>query len=290
MFLLRLALLLIFPFACVATNLKPWFGTEYEFELRETALYQNYRSLAIPNRSHRELSHRSSNVHCPDQRTSNDLFITTSIEYPFKRYSGEFEATAAFTHYQTQRWDNFRVTGRYLLQSEAVGAPFSMVIGITLTQPLTRGLQDVSSFHHGHLEGELHLSVGKKYGPSCSSDYFFRSWGYISVGTSDIGNPWIRGELAAEYKYNDNQELRGIINGIYGAGSRNLCERKFTGYGTIKHRSVDIGMRYAYTLGCWGTVSLQYSRRVYAYNFPSEANLVLFEYYFPFGHQPAYDY
>ncbi len=49
-----------------------------------------------------------------------------------------------------------------------------MVVGIILTEPYSRALHDVSSFHHGHLEGEFNIAVGMKYGCPCSRDYLFR--------------------------------------------------------------------------------------------------------------------
>ena len=101
-------LFLLLPLTCEATDLKPWFENEYEAVMRSSVLYQNYHSIAIP--------------HHPDfkpkenfNREQNDAFITLSALYPFKRYCGEFEATAAYTRYEKFRWDNFRITGRYLM-------------------------------------------------------------------------------------------------------------------------------------------------------------------------------
>lgn len=259
-----------FPFMCAATDLKPWFGREYEFEIRTTLLYQNYDSLAIP--------HHSSEIH-----TANDVFLTLSVAYPFRRYCGEFEATAAHTHHQHYRWDNFRVTGRYQWMDETDGCPFSLVTGITITEPYSRALHDISSFHHGHIEVEAHLSFGKKYGYPCSQLYLFRWWNVIGIGKAEEDDPWYREEVACEFAYDTIHQFRGFIHALWGAGGKHLRPHDFRGYGDIKHRSIDLGVRYSYTLDCWGTLSLQYARRVYARNFPADANLVTFEYYFPFN-------
>ncbi len=270
-------LFLFIPLICTATDLKPWFGNNYETEIRATLIYQNYNAISIP--------HRHSFRH-----NENDAFMTLSATYPFKRYSGEFEATAADTRYQKYRWDNFRITGRYQWMTEAEGDEFSLVTGLTLTQPYSRALHDISSFHHGHIEGEATMSFGQKYGRPCSHDYTFRWWSVTGIGASDVGSSWVREDLACEYNHDDTHELRGFVNTLWGLGGKNLRPEHFKGYGNINHKSVDLGIRYSYTIGCWGTLSIQYARRVYAYNFPENTNLALCEYYFPFGSQPSCNY
>ncbi len=265
-------LFLFIPFFCVATDLKPWFGTEYEAEIRATLLYQNYDSLAIPH--HNSFKHKR-----------NDAFMTLSATYPFRRYCGEFEATAADTRHQKYRWDNFRITGRYQWMDETDGFPLSLVTGITLTEPFSRALHDISSFHHGHIEAEAHLSFGKKYGYSCSNFYIFRWWNVTGIGKAEEDHPWYREDVACEYNYGDVHQFRGFVHTLWGTGKKNLHPHHFKGYGDIKHKSVDVGFRYSYTLGCWGIWSIQYARRVYASNFPENANLALIEYYYPFGSQ-----
>lgn len=268
-----LFLLLIIAFSCHATDLKPWFGKEYEAEIRASVLYQNYHSLASPDRH---------------AGTENDAFTSLSIAYPFKRYCCEFEATVANTRYQNCRWDNFRFTGRVQGLDERAGDCISLVGGITITQPMSRALHDVSSFHHGHLEAEFTLSVGKEYGIFDYPPFQYRWWNVFGIGQANLGVPWVRDYVAFEYRYNDVHQFRGFAEVLYGTGAENIGEfgrHCFDGYGYIKHRSVDVGIRYSLDLNCWGTLSLQYSRRVYASNFPDNANLVYFEYYVPFGSQ-----
>lgn len=260
-----------------ATDLKPWFGKDYEVELRASLLYQNYNKVSIPH-------HRSFN------RNENDGFAELSAAYPFKKYCCEFEVIAANTKHQNCRWDNFRLTGRYQCFDEQEGSPFSVVVGFTFIQALSRAVHDISSFHHGHFEGEFTLSIGKKYGFLETDSYQQRWWNVIGVGNSDIGSAWLRDYFAWEYNYADVHQFRGFINAQLGTGKDNLDPCCFNGYGHIAHRSVDVGIRYGYSFNCWGTLSLQYARRVYAYNFPANANLVLLEYYLPFGFQSSCNY
>src|SRR5437868_908175 len=150
MFKIKIFLLCMIPFSIQATNLIPWFGNIYEAELRASGLYQNYD--------------RISSGHHTYKRNANDYFLTLSAEYPFKRYSGEFEATGARTHKQQPiRLDNVRITGRYLWTDQLEGDPFNIVSGIIVDLPLTHAVHDPSSFHHGHIEGELNVAFGKKY-------------------------------------------------------------------------------------------------------------------------------
>lgn len=271
-----LYLLLSIPVVCAATDLKPWFGNQNEVEMRATLLYQNFDSLATT------AHHRKHN--------ENDEFLTLSAAYPFKCYCGEFEVTTANTHHQNYRWDSFRVTGRYQLKSEAEGNPISAVAGITVCEAFSRALHDLSSFHHGHIECEATLSFGKKFGYPCTNDYIFRWWNVLGYGFGDVGSGWVREDAAFEYKYNERHQFRGFVNTLWGTGNNRLNPHDFKGYGSIKHQSIDVGARYGYIMGCYGTLSIQYARRVYAHNFPKNANLVLLEYYLPFGVQVSTSY
>jgi hypothetical protein len=165
-----------------------------------------------------------------------------------------------------------------------------MTGGITLTQPFSRAMHDVSSFHHGHFEGEFTLSIGKEYGRRGYSCYDYRWWNVFGIGQADLGVPWLHEYVAFEYLLEEVHHFRGFCEVLFGTGSENLVQRCFDGYGYIKHRSVDVGIRYDYDMCCWGRLSIQYARRVYARNFPENANLVVLEYYLPFGSQFTFSY
>lgn len=275
-------LLIIFlsiSLGCWATDLKPWFGNDYEVEFRGTLLYQNYNSISTSC----TCRHRHNN-------NNNDIFATFSAAYPFKRFSGEFEVTAASTRHQPYNWDNIRITGRYQWMNDIDGDPISLVTGLTVDQCFTGALHDISSFHHGHLEAEAHVAFGKTYGDLYEQGYLYRWWGVLGIGDADTGWVWLRGDVAGEYYYDDRHLFRGFMKTLWGTGHKDLNPRHFDGYGKIQHRSVDLGIRYSYSMDCWGTVSLEYAHRVYAHNFPKDVNLLLFEYYYPFGSQPSCSY
>jgi hypothetical protein len=270
--------LCVLPALCNAADLRPWFGKEYEVELGLSLLYQNYSSLATS---------------CRRQATqgSNSAFLTLHAQYPFRLYCVEFEATAAASCRQHPGWDNFRLIGRRQLLRESEGLPATLTAGFILTQPLTRALHDISSFHHGHLEGEAFLSLGKSYG-GCAEDedFSFRCWAVGGIGTADVGLPWIRADAACEYNIRNKHKWRLILNTLWGNGKKPLNPCHFKGYGCIHHQSIDCGLRYTYGPCCCGELRAQYLQRVYARNFPDNAHLLFFEYCYPFGVQLPYDY
>lgn len=273
-----LYIFLCFPVLCRATDLKPWFGNEYEFEVRALLLYQNYHSIATPVRHVR-------------QHKANDGFATLGVLYPFKRFCGEFEATVAYTRHQKGgRWDSFRLTGRYLWLDETRGDVINLTTGLLYTQVYSRALHDISAYHHGHIEGEANFAFGKKYGDLSSKDYAFRWWGVAGVGVADVSKIWFRGDAACEYKYKNKHLLRLLANTWWGMGHHNLHPNHFKGYGFIRHRSVDLGVRYGWIMERYGTLSIEYARRVFAHNYPEDTNLILFEYAVSFGSQCPYNY
>jgi hypothetical protein len=237
-------------------------------------VFQEYSSIQTPKREY--------------TRNANDYFWTLSAAFPFRRYRAEFEFTAAHTHHQHLGFDNFRISYAYSLLDDRED-PFSLMVGMILGEPYSRALHDVSSFHHGHLESEFFLTMGGRIGPCYNKDYTFRYWNVVGLGCSDRGSSWIREDAAIEFKV-EMHEFRVFANTLWGLGHDNLKLNCFKGYGRIQHRSVDVGFRYGCSFDCFGTLSVQYARRVYAHNFPQQANLVMFEYYLPFGSQdPPYD-
>jgi hypothetical protein len=264
-----LLLFFLLPIVCGATDLKPWYGYEYEFEMRATFLYQNFDQISSCNHL--------------EKHTENDGFLTLSVAYPFKRYCCEFEATVADTRVQNYRWDNFRITGRFQFLGEIYGNYLTAVAGLILDEPLSQALHDVSSFHHGHINGEAFLSFGKEYDQ-------FRWWTIVGLGTADRGSAWVHEDVAFEYLFEESHLFRGFVHTLWGMGKNKLNTINFKGYGKIRHQSVDVGVRYGYDWGCYGRLSIEYARRVHALNFPKNTNLVFLEYYLPLGTQVFTNY
>lgn len=269
--ILRILFFGILPAWLSATELSPWFGPEFDIELRSTFQYQLYKHLRSPDgfiRHH-----------------SNDTFYTLSAALSAFGYSGELETTVAHTNKQRPAFDNFRLTGRYQILDDVPGIdPVSLVAGLTVTKAFWHSLHDVSSFHHGEIEAEAHLSIGKEF----SFKQFWKNhlWAVAGIGIGDHGSPWFRANVYWDKNWWDRHFLRIFAHTLWGLGGNNLRrDKRFPGYGPIQHRSIDLGVRYSYEFECLGKLSLEYAQRLYAYNFPFQDHLFLisFRYRLPFA-------
>ncbi|MDE3046793.1 MAG: hypothetical protein KGI83_00410 [Verrucomicrobiota bacterium] len=57
----------------------------------------------------------------------------------------------------------------------------------------------------------------------------------------------------------------------------------FHGYVKIRYKSIDVGVRYGYRLGVYGTLRFAYVRRVLAKSYPQQVNSFIFSYLLPFS-------
>lgn len=257
------------PCFLMSTEFSPWLSRDFEIETRGTILYQNYNHI---NTGH-------GRVH----RHANDQFYTLSADISGLNWSAEIETTLANTHSQRPALDNLRITGRYRLFNDIEDDWLTITPGFTLTKAFKHSVRDVSSFHHGEIEAELTLALGREF--SCGAFWQSRWWTVLGVGEGDHGYPWLRGDLNWDYNWWDLQQLRLFAHTLWGLGHKNISNHPFHfhGYGPIRHQSVDLGIRYSYLFEFGGTFSLEYARRVYAHNFPAQANLILAQFLYPFG-------
>ena len=264
-----LLFLLLSSVGLAATEFSPWLGKDFEIETRAQCLYQSY--------------HRVEGAEGPFKRHSNDYFYNFSAAFSALDYSAEIETTIANTHHQHPACDNVRLTGRYRLLNDIVDEDvFTITPGITLIQAFNHSLDDISSFHHGKLAGELHLAIGKEI--PCDAFWRSRTWAVVGIGCADHGSPWMRGDLYYERNWWDRQQLRWFLHTLWGFGHEDLETLKhFGGYGSIRHQSIDFGVRYSYLFDSGLTFSLQYARRLYARNFPEQVNLLTANIFYPFG-------
>lgn len=82
-----------------------------------------------------------------------------------------------------------------------------------------------------------------------------------------------------------HHRLTLFSEGYFGFGkTRRVNIDHFRGYATIFHQSIDVGILYAYKISSiWGEISLAYSYRVFAKDFPANANTWIVQYNFPFS-------
>lgn len=269
MFKNYLLILLFAPFLLTATELSPWLGPDFIVETRGIYRFQAYRQIST-NHGYRH-------------RNANDSFFTLGAAFAALDWSAELETSFARTHRQNPGWDNLRLTGRHRLTNDISGENWLTITpGLTITQACTNSLRDISSFHHGRIEAELHLAIGKEQ--SYQEYWTNRWWGLLGIGDADQGWPWLHAELSWERNWLDQKQLRVYVESLFGFGHHDLhANRPFRGYGNIRHRSVDIGAKYSHLLDCGVVVSGEYAFRVYARNFPVHASQVVISLYYPFA-------
>jgi hypothetical protein len=263
---------LLLAFACLpslllATELSPWLGRDFEFEPRFVYLHQSYNRINAGNHSF--------------HHSAQDNFYTLSLSFAAMDYSAELESTLADTHKQRPAFDNARLTGRYRIFDDIIGDAFTLTPGITITQACKHSLHDISSFHHGEIESEFHVAAGKEF--SCEEFWTHRFWGVAGLGIGDHGSPWIHADFHFEKNWWDLNRINLFIHTLWGLGNNNLSRHHFGGYGPIKHKSIDIGLRYSHLTELGLIISLEYARRIFARNFPDNANFVEARLFFPFS-------
>ncbi|MFQ5729509.1 MAG: hypothetical protein ACE5GN_04020 [Waddliaceae bacterium] len=267
-FLVLLGVLFISQANLPGTEWMPWTEKDLELYPKVDYLYQHYNTI-----------HSSSGS---KHRTADDHFFSLGLSGSYTSWSAELETVFADTRHRSFGFDNFKLTGRYQWYNDIVGDPVSVTTGITLIKASKVALKDLSSFHHGRNEAEAYVSIGKEN--SCLDCWISRGWAVLGIGVADHGSPWLRSRLAWEKNFQRTTHLRLFLNALYGLGGNSLALTKaFGGYGSISHRSIDIGSCLSKVTDCWGAFRLQYSYRVYARNFPKCTSLLQISYLYPFG-------
>jgi hypothetical protein len=266
-FYLFLFLVPRFFFQVQATQYQPWFGNEYEFELRGSAIYESYSHLAIDSKL--------------KKYSSDNVFLHGSAANSVADFRLEVEVLQATTRKQHGDLDSIKLTGSRLWLDDVLGDNYSLLTGFSYIQAFGWSVNDLNSFHHGRYEGECFISLGKER--SLCSYWISRWWGMAGIGIAEKGSPWLRLQVAYERSWKEIHCLRGFINILHGLGKKNLCVVDFNGYGSIRHRSIDVGLRYEREIPFYGSVNIEYSYRVYANNFPAYAHCVMVEVLSTFG-------
>lgn len=256
--------LLTFPFSLFSTELEPWFGDIYQVEARTFLSAQNF-----------EIPHRSA---CKEDAWA--FFWNLSLGGFNCEYSSlEIESLTAQTSVRNFYWDCIRFTGRYFLWDDVAGDPFSLSTGLTLTLASHAALYDFNAFHHGQLEGEWHVAVGKEI--PFYDEWEFRFWGIVGLGMAGRGYPWMHLELNAAGKW-FMHEGKIFCRSLYGFGSKKLLNHcHFHGYSDIRHRSIDLGVRYDYQIDFNGSLGFEVFYRIYQQNFPGKGFGITLSYYYP---------
>lgn len=258
--------LLLYPFLICGIDYEPWYTPDIMVQPRIDVRYQTFSRVTTP--------------HGGIFTNSRDWFLTPSVGLAAFGLSGDISTTIAKTRKQNFCVDEVVLSVRKLLMDDVVGDPFSLSIGITGIKAFKHSVHDLSSFHHGKIEGEMHVAVGKE--TLCGSVWQTHTWAMFGVGCADAGWVWLRGNLGWEKNWWDRHQAGVFVETLWGMGHKDLSPHKeFKGYGKIRHESVDLGMNYSYQFDFGGIISLAYSYRVFAHNFPSNASNIYLQFVYP---------
>lgn len=261
--------MLIASAALQGIEYSPWYPPIFELQPRLNVTYQWYKQVASNHGS----------FHEPSYGISYDA----SLGGAYYDWYGSLELKLADTTARAFGVDHCSASLRYpFLDDVAAEDPVSMTAGFTITNANRKSLLDMSSFHHGQFEGEIHVAVGKE--TSSGAYWVNHFWGMTALGCADVGSPWLHGRIQWDRNDRDRCSYSLYLNALYGFGSASLAKHKsFRGYGPIKHRSIDLGGNYTLAFESGLKLSAQGSYRLYAVNFPKQAITVAVGLLYPFG-------
>jgi hypothetical protein len=258
----------LFPIWVSALEVQPWFGDVFEFHFLGSYTYSRFNS--VQNGMPQLTQPFNSNVFyggldfspTPEWSIDTDIQCAITSQAPFNFRSGALQA-------------------RYLWLDDIVGDPVSFSTGANIRATSSTSLRDVSCPSHGNVDFEVNFSLGKEFD---ASDYWrFRTWAFGAVGHANRGSPWVRAIVALETNIDDEHKLAFYAQGSNGYGRHTVVEiDDFYGYARIRQKSIDLGIRYGYRIGVWGTLRFEYDRRVLAKSCPAKVNSFTFSYLLPF--------
>jgi hypothetical protein len=262
-------LLALFPLFASALEVQPWFGDCLEFHLLSSYAYSYFEKVqnGVPQLNY--------TFH------SNVGYIDLDFS-PTPEWSIDADFQVAATSKEQFNFRSTALQARYLWLDDIVGDPVSFTTGISGRFTNTASLRDVSCPYHGHFDFEFNFALGKEF--DVSDSLAWRAWCYGAVGQANRGSPWVRAIAALESNYEDKHKFGVFAEGSNGYGRHiHVLIDDFYGYAKIRQKSIDIGARYGYRVGVWGTLRFEYVRRVLAKSCPSQVNSFIFSYLLPFS-------
>ncbi len=261
-------LFLLLPLLGSSLEVQPWFGDCLEFHFLGSYAYSFFDK--VQNGVPQLTSTFKSNV------------IYFGLDFsPTPEWSIDTDLQFADT---TKENFNFRSVGlqaRYLWFDDIVGDRLSFATGGSARFTNSASLHDVSCPYHANFDFELNFSLGKEF--DVSDCWAWRLWCFGAVGHANRGSPWVRGILAIETNYDDQHKFAILAEGSNGYGRHTtLLIDDFNGYGKVRQKSIDLGFRYGYSLGVWGTLRAEYYRRLLAKSCPEQVNTFVVSYLLPF--------
>lgn len=248
----------------------PWLDFPYEFHFT-TAFAESYYS-NISNAIYQESKYKNSfNEHIQfnlDVTTLSSLEAELELEF-FQTKATNFTLESVGFEVRKQVSDDIQGD----LLSTTIGASFRFVPDHALSDPFVP--------YQGLLNFEANLVLGKEFDQAF--DWTKRGYLFLATGLANQGAPYLKANGVFEMHRMHN--LFGVfLNTYFGFGGRSkIDEKSFHGYGKIQHQSVDVGLRYKYLFDIYGSLSAEFSYRVYAFSFTKNQTVLEIRYWFPFS-------
>lgn len=266
---MRKLLLLLLPILGVSLEMQPWFGDCLEFHFLGSYTYSYFDRV------------QKGTPQLTSTFQSNVGYLGLDFS-PTPEWSIDSEMQVADTTQQNFNFRTLALQARYLWLDDIIGDRVSLATGASARFTNSDSLHDVSCPFHSNFDFELNFSFGKEF--DVTEDWAWRFWGYGAVGHANVGSPWVRGVLALETNYDDQHKFAVFADGINGYGRHTTVHiDHFNGYAKIRQKSIDLGGRYGYRLGVYGTLRFSYVRRVLAKSCPEEVNSFIVSYMLPFS-------
>jgi hypothetical protein len=266
---MRKWLFALLPLMGHSLEVQPWFGDCLEFHFLGSYAYSYFE----------KVQHGVPQLHNTFQ--SNVGYVGLDFS-PTPEWSIDTDLQVAGTTQESFNFRSVALQARYLWLDDIIGDRVSFATGGSARFTNTASLHDVSCPSHANFDFELNFSLGKEF--DVSDCWAWRLWGFGCVGHANKGSPWVRAILALETNYDDLHKFGFFAEGSngYGRHTRVLTD-DFDGYAKIRQKSIDLGIRYGYRIGVWGTLRFEYMRRVLAKSCPEEVNSFIFSYLLPFS-------
>lgn len=252
-----------------AIEVQPWFGDVYEFHFLQSYSFSWFDSVQGSRPSYHQFFHSNLFYSGLEFSPSPVWDVDTDIQ---------FAATSAVTF-------NFRSMGlqvRYLWYDDIIGDPMSFATGASARLTATSSLKDVSCPSHGNVDFELNFSLGKEF--DATDTWRFRAWMFGALGHANRGSPWVRAIASIEMNREDIHKWAIYAEGINGYGAHtHVNVDHFFGYAKVREKTIDLGVRYGYGMGVWGTLRIDYLRRVLAKAAPQNVNYLIVGWLLPFS-------
>ncbi|MBX7066014.1 MAG: hypothetical protein K1X28_02170 [Parachlamydiales bacterium] len=266
---MRKFFLLLAPILASSLEMQPWFGDCLEFHFLGSYAYSYFDRV---DRGVPQL-----------RETFKSNVIDFDLDFsPTPEWSVDTELQIADTTKQNFNFRSLAAQARYLWLDDIIGDRVSLATGASIRFTNTDSLRDVSCPSHANFDFELNFAFGKEF--DISECWAWRFWGYGAVGQANRGSPWVRGILALEANYDDRHKFGVLADGANGYGRHTtVFIDDFDGYAKIRYKAIDVGVRYGYRLGVYGTLRFSYMRRVLAKSYPEQVNAFIFSYLLPFS-------